>query len=330
MPSLVSRVLNFWNRPMACTCPIDAWRPPDGAADRRLVFAPYKGSHGRHVRIDCGQCMDCLLRRAQDWAVRCVHEAQLHEQCWFVTFTYNDAHLPDDYSVGVRPLQLLHKAMRQKLGPFRFFGCGENGEKYGRPHFHVIYFGLALDDLRLVDRAPGGDLLYESPTLTALWGKGRVVIGYVTLKSAGYVARYSTKKMSEGPTGERHVYLHPLTGELVKVAPPFVVMSRRPGIGQGWLDKYGGDAFPSDFVIVEGRRLPVPGYYLRQLDKLDGREAQGIRIRRVVRGARKGRAEAAAFAASGYGQSRLLSRHQIGQLRAKRLVRSLEEESSNG
>lgn len=42
-------------------------------------------------------------------------------------------------------------------------------------------------------------------------------------------------------------------------------MSRKPGLGQTWFEKYKGDAFPSDFVIVDGRKMPVPKFYNKKL-----------------------------------------------------------------
>lgn len=42
-------------------------------------------------------------------------------------------------------------------------------------------------------------------------------------------------------------------------------MSRRPGIGFTWLNKWKDDVFPSDFLIVEGKKVPVPRAYLRVL-----------------------------------------------------------------
>lgn len=257
----------------------------------------------------------------------------MHDENVFATFTFSDEHLPDDYSVHVEDLQYLHKSMRQKFGPFRFFACGENGDQFGRPHYHAIYFGLHLTDLVLVDRSSSGELLYESPALSATWGKGRVIIGKVTFRSAGYVARYSVKKQKAADGGELHTYLHPSTGELVKVARPFIVMSRRPGVGIPWLEKFHGDCFPSGFVIVEGKRRPVPAAYARWFEEhgaeLHPRASQLVQsTRRRLRREGEARAEreAAAFAASGYGQSRLLTKHQLGILRAARLVRPLESE----
>lgn len=314
---------------MPCTAPIDAWRPSPNAPNRRLVFSPSKGAADLEpLKIPCGGCLSCRLSKSQQWAIRCTHEAKMFDHNVFATFTFNDEHLPDDYSVRVRDLQLLHKLMRQKYGPFRFFACGENGDQYGRPHYHAIYFGLELPDLRAVDRSSSGELLYESASLTKLWGKGRVILGTVTYQSAGYVARYSLKKQKAADADEYHTYLHPVTGELIKVSPPFVVMSRRPGVGITWLEKFHQDAFPSDFVMVEGVRRPVPQAYARWLEAHNSRLVQSTARRRRREGEARSDREAAMHAASGYGQSRLLTKHQLVALRAKQLLRPLEGEGT--
>lgn len=118
--------------------------------------------------------------------------------------------------------------------------------------------------------------------------------------------------------------MHPHTGELVQVRPEFIVMSRMPGIGYSWFQKFKGDAFPSDFLVVEGRKRPVPPYYLRLLE--DEAAAAAVVARRRSRGVARAAREAQAHAASGFGQARLLTKHQSQAERASRLVRELEGE----
>lgn len=43
-------------------------------------------------------------------------------------------------------------------------------------------------------------------------------------------------------------------------------MSRRPGVGAGWFEKFKRDVFPADECVVEGRKVPVPDYYWRRLE----------------------------------------------------------------
>lgn len=218
--------------------------------------------------LPCGNCIGCRLDRSRDWATRIYHESKLHDRNAFVTLTYSNENLPEDYSVSVRPLQLFMKRLRKWMGHnrVRFFGCGEYGDQNLRPHYHLILFGVDFQDKYLWRRTQSGYLTYRSPALERLWPEGHSEIGDVTLQSAGYCARYVIKKIN-GEMAESHYRrIHPLTGLVWDVKPEFIVMSNRPGIGAGWYDQYSGDAFPSDFVIVEGKKRPVPRYYKKRLE----------------------------------------------------------------
>lgn len=61
-----------------------------------------------------------------------------------------------------------------------------------RPHYHVIFFNLLLNDL--VPFQYGQSVYYRSEFLEKYWKNGFVVVGEVTFNSAGYVARYTMKK----------------------------------------------------------------------------------------------------------------------------------------
>ena len=51
------------------------------------------------VPLPCGQCLNCKLNKAKEWAVRCVLEASLYDENFFVTLTYDDEHYPEDASL---------------------------------------------------------------------------------------------------------------------------------------------------------------------------------------------------------------------------------------
>ena len=83
---------------MPCYHPLQGWRS-------RFNFNPKTGRHGITfnlneafvefpVTVPCGQCIGCRLERSKMWAVRCMHESQLHDKNCFLTLTYNDENLP--------------------------------------------------------------------------------------------------------------------------------------------------------------------------------------------------------------------------------------------
>lgn len=207
------------------------------------------------------------MDRARDWGVRIAHEVSLHEESSFLTLTYSDEHLPDDYSVSVRAVQLFNKRLRKAIAPsrFRFYACGEYGDLGQRPHYHSIIFGYSFPDKVLWRRTRSGYFTYRSPLLESVWPFGHAEIGTVTRTSGAYVARYCLKKRNGARAGEYYRRLHPLTGEVVDVRPEFAVMSSRPGVGFGWIEQWESDCFPSNFVVVNGEKFPVPKYYRKRL-----------------------------------------------------------------
>lgn len=231
------------------------------------------------VTIRCGQCIGCRMDKAQEWSTRIYHEAQLHEENSFITLTYSDDYMPLLGTLVPRDLQLFFKRLRKAKGPVRFFACGEYGEQTQRPHYHAILFGQAFtSDRKLWRRSATGHPLWRSELLEKLWPFGHSEIGSVTQESAGYVARYCLKKVSASSDHYEKAYQRvvPETGEVRLVHPEFARMSNRPGVGLAWFKQFGGDAFPHDFVVVDGSKRPVPSYYFRKLK--EERNAEGLNI----------------------------------------------------
>lgn len=52
------------------------------------------GYHINSVLVPCGKCVECLKRKQNDLAVRCVRQAEKSGNMVFVTLTYNDDKLP--------------------------------------------------------------------------------------------------------------------------------------------------------------------------------------------------------------------------------------------
>lgn len=230
--------------------------------------------------IPCGWCVGCQLDKARNWAVRCYHEASLYVENCFVTLTYDDENLPPFGGLVKRDLQLFLKRVRKQYGAgIRFFACGEYGEKLGRPHFHICFFNFDFRDKQYWTER-NGYRVYVSEALGRLWSAGLHEIGEMSFEAAAYTARYCLKKVKRGEQDGYYTRLVLETGELVPVEPEFTVMSRRPGIGHAWFNRYLGDVFPDDFVVVRGVPVRVPRYYELQLEKLDPVEFARIKAER--------------------------------------------------
>ncbi len=194
----------------------------------------------------------------------------MHERNSFLTLTYDEEHFPADGCLDIMHWQLFAKRLRKRIGRIRFFMCGEYGERTYRPHYHVLLFGYDFANDRF--RRPDSSGLYSSPTLDATWQNGACYIGDVTFKSAAYVARYTLKKTKEAQDG-----FQPFRTSTGEVVPEFINMSRNPGIGSAWFDRFKKDVYPSDEVVINGSKYRPPGYYDR---KLSEKELRNIRAKR--------------------------------------------------
>ncbi|QCQ84888.1 replication initiator protein [Blackfly microvirus SF02] len=241
---------------MVCFAPLTAYRPPEGSEDGRLVFNRRVCLSGIPIRVPCSKCVGCMMVRRRQWAVRCMHEKRMHSASAFVTLTYDDDHLPPGGFLVKRDLQLFMKRLRkQRPTGLRFFACGEYGERTLRPHFHVLLLNTDFADGRFYKASASGSDLFTSRELSSLWPDGHCDFGAVTFGSAAYVAGYVMKKA--------------VVPVLLGLPSPFVVMSRRPGIGTSWFERYSDEAYKHDSAIMKGREVPLPRFYDGKFETLD-------------------------------------------------------------
>lgn len=246
-----------------------AYRPLSNIDGGRLVFNPAKALNPNNpISLPCGQCIGCRIASSQETATRCYHESQMHPENAFVTLTFSDDHLPENYSITKRDLQLFIKRLRKHCGTkkIRFFGSGEYGDNYGRPHYHALIFNHDFNDKQHYSTCPHtNQKLYTSNSLSSLWTFGHSTTGAVTYQSAAYVARYIMKKINGDRAVDHYTRLHPLHLTYHQVEPEFVL--RSGNLGYSWFQKYKSDCFPSDFLIVDGKHTRVPRYYDQLLKK---------------------------------------------------------------
>lgn len=132
--------------------------------------------------IPCGQCIECRLDYAREWATR----VMLHKNngynydthmigpkicrpypdgtCWFITVTYSDEYVPQSTKVNTetgeihRGISLAMKDMQHFIKRLRwhypqmkikYISAGEYGGQTLRPHYHFIIFGLPLEQEQL-------------------------------------------------------------------------------------------------------------------------------------------------------------------------------------
>lgn len=221
---------------MACHHPFRMWRLDGKVSLRRPL-----DNDAEAVEMPCGGCLGCRMDRARSWVIRCSLELQNHSKACWVTLTYSDDNLPAYRSIRRDHLSGYLKRLRARLSPekVRFFGCGEYGERGGRPHYHAILYGVDRDESHI----------------QKAWSAGHVGVHDLTPQAIRYVAGYCAKK--EGWHGEFKEVLDKSTGELYGREAPFLLMSRNPGIG-GEQRKFWKSW--SRFAVLDGTKYPVPRY----------------------------------------------------------------------
>jgi len=261
-----------------CYSPIQGYSKQGGG----FTTSRREGWPDRPLQVPCGQCIGCRLERSRQWAIRCVHEKQLHEDNSFITLTYNDDHLPDGGTLVRKHFVDFMKRLRRKVGPVRVFYCGEYGDETLRPHYHACLFGYRPPDPELFsmkNEIP----LYTSPSLRERWGMGHATFGELNFETAAYCARYVTKKVTGDAAHEHYRTIDPDTGEIFDRLPEFNGMSRRPGIGLPWLQKYGKDSYSKDEIILRDRAMKPPRAYDKAFEHIDPQLWRSVRIDRAVK-----------------------------------------------
>lgn len=272
---------------MACTRPLGGYRTKDG----RITFHRAPESAKNATEVACGQCNDCRIAKAREWATRAMHEAQMHKKNAFITLTYEPKHLPENWSLDVEVWKKFAHRMRKAVGPFRFIHVGEYGEDNKRPHYHALIFGQNFEEDRAVwkeDEATGRRY-YRSQKLAKLWPAGFHDIQDLSQEAANYVCQYAIKKIygtsveAEEKRDQRYQRVDPETGEVWQVAEETWTMSRNPGIGEAWIKKYKNDVFPDDHVIVNGKPNKTPKYYIDKLKEMNEEEYNKIKQERQIK-----------------------------------------------
>lgn len=269
---------------MRCTSPRTVGFKSDGKTISwsKKSFDPQYAT----FELPCGKCIECRLEYARSWSIRCIHESQMYSQSSFITLTYSEENLSSDKlyyadfqlfikrlrdsvfqkflkNFGKENWKLLSKEEKKKtFDPFRvgMFVTGEYGGKNKRPHWHAIIFNWWPEDAVFRKKSDCGEYdIYTSKILDNLWGKNNSdevpnQVGTVTLKSAGYVARYAAKAFIHGDEKDKY--------------KPISKKSSHQAIGKKYLEKFWSDIFSYGYVVVTGgEKLPIPRYYIKWLQK---------------------------------------------------------------
>ncbi len=261
---------------MPCFSPLKGYKDPQTGG---LTFNQ-RGT-AQTLEVACGQCLGCRLDHALMWAIRIVHESNLHvdyEGNCFVTLTYRDPEqctkqqyldglfIPGDYSLRPSDVSKFIRRLRKSVGhKIRYFYCGEYGDENQRPHYHVCLFNHSFND-QVLWKDDEGFYTYTSKALDRLWPWGFSTVQALNFETASYTARYALKKIT-GKKADEHYLRCDEDGVAYWLLPEYIRMStgrNKPcGLGAGFYEKFTDDIFPADEVPVPGKGIikKVPRYY---------------------------------------------------------------------
>ena len=203
------------------------------------------------IVVPCGKCIACRVNRTREWQTRLLMESFYYDDLCFATFTYDNEHIPDGESLCKSDMQGYFKRLRKELSEsdrhIRYFCSGEYGDKFGRPHYHAILFGLnGISDRDVISRH---------------WPSGNVYLGSATPKSMRYTAKYIQKKLGGKLADEEYALKH--------IDPPFQICSQ--GIGDRFLHDYEERLKKDGFFQFAGVRYPVPRKFFQNFYNRTGR-----------------------------------------------------------
>ena len=216
-------------------------------------------------RVPCGKCLNCQKKRRSDWSLRLYHEYLYSDSAFFITLTYDEINVPttkegyktlhkkhiQDYIKRLRNDHIKYVQKHFKVSKkdvykvskkVRYYAVGEYGTKTRRPHYHMLLFNYDIANL-----APLTNQWKNTDTNQQF---GHVDIGTVSGASINYVTKYMFKD-------------HYSKDKRVK---PFSLMSKKPIIGQAYLDQYKNyHETSNDLTTADGkgtvRRLPKAYLY---------------------------------------------------------------------
>lgn len=227
-----------------------------------ILLSP--GGKQSMVPFGCGQCLPCRINKARIWAHRLMLEQRVWEKSCFVTLTYNPENLPPGDNLNPKDLTKFLKRLRRRyVLPIRYFACGEYGSLNERAHYHLVIFGMGLEDEEIIKEGWKNPVTKEQ--------MGIVHVGELNKESARYITGYVTKGLKKG------------SPELKGKHPEFSRMSKggkfcKGGIGYPAIEAIANDLMGKRYwkkrIIKEfkygKKKMPVGRYLMQKLNNLQG------------------------------------------------------------
>lgn len=217
--------------------------------------------NGQSFLVPCNHCMNCRITKQSQYEFlatkELLYQYSLGRGASFVTLTYSDDNVPLNskgfLTLDKTHLTLFNKRCRRDLEyyhiplNYKFFACGEYGDKFQRPHMHIVFLGL--DDVickKIVFRN---------------WKYGLSDVGPLSNGGLRYVLKYCSK--SDVNASSSILY------KSNDVELPFIRKS--VAMGRYWLDCHLNDIVHDKFLFLNNGFLsPYPKYVCRYVSDKTG------------------------------------------------------------
>lgn len=226
------------------------------------------------IFVPCGKCEECDVQKSLQWTYRIILESKNYakEDISFITLTYDNEHC--DGKLHKRDAQLFMKRLRKFLEPkkVRFILVGEYGARGKRPHMHALIFGHNFAKQLFYEKL--GIKYYRSFELEKLWKNGYSLLTEYDDATAIYLTKYMQKSLIKYLNRKR----------IPKESYPFMLQSRKPAIGYGYIENLTFDDIKDDKIYMNGHYIKYPRIFLDKLESrgVDVEPLRNARIKRCV------------------------------------------------
>lgn len=146
------------------------------------------------LTVPCGKCLNCRIQKESTLTFLANKELRYmyrnNQGSSFVTLTYDDNHIPINskgkLTLRKDDLKKFMKRLRRRMEyygdttKFKYIYCGEYGDKFSRPHYHIVFLGLSDNQIKLYTRK--------------VWRFGLCDVGPLSNGGLRYVCKYMTKQ----------------------------------------------------------------------------------------------------------------------------------------
>lgn len=217
-----------------------------------------KKINGFYVQYPCRWCINCRIDKLNYWKDRLNYEHLKKVSSAFVTFTYDNINIPHpeaggsllryDFESLINNLRNRTRRIKNQWAgtlnrkDWTYYGVGEYGDQFGRPHYHILFFGL--------------DFWQAKQMFKETWPYGIIDSLPILDGGIGYVLDYINKQVHGKQSLEKY--------EANGLESPFT--SCTPGIGNSlFFDQKEYCIEHGSYKNLAGKERPLEPYYLNLL-----------------------------------------------------------------